>query len=218
MSWRMARRFRRDGDAIQRGEDRGKGVGAAGVVAVPIVAQTVSKRGRTAARLHLQRHEPPPVSEARVCVALANDPSQAGQRLRLVVPGLHDVGRCQPAGQSHIEMRPRVAHHHLAKESAQLFTTAGVGERLDAPEVTTELSLGAQQPWLQEQNEIVQLREVVADRRRAEEQQEPLLEIVDELPTRRRAVLERVRLVDDHQVVVEQLEPVAVCGLTRQRQ
>ena len=63
----------------------------------------------------------------------------------------------------------------------------------------------------------MQLGQIVADGRRAQQQQEALLQIVHELPAGAGSVLEGVGFIDDHEVVLEARQRITMRGLTRER-
>jgi hypothetical protein len=65
-----------------------------------------------------------------------------------------------------------------------VFEASPASQRLQPPIVVPEAGFGAQQSRTTQEDQVVPLTQIVADRRRAQQEQESLLELVDELERR----------------------------------
>ena len=106
-----------------------------------------------------------------------------------------------PAGQGDLHLAARVAHHHVHHQLAQLHLVAGHARVAALHELLAERAHRLQLARLQQRNQVEELVQVVLHRRRRQQEQVALAQVVDELPADAGAVLQVVRLVHDDDVV-----------------
>src|SRR6266700_4020181 len=87
------------------------------------------------------------------------------------------------------------ADHHLVRQRAQRFGVARLAVVAGDQVLALELLPGAELPGPEQRDEIVQLAQVVLERRGGEQQDEVPLDLLDELVGRAAVALHLVRLV-----------------------
>lgn len=202
-------------DPNERRGDRDERPAVGLTVAVP---RAGPQSGRPAAGLHLQERHPPAIRRRRGGVHVPNDAGEGGQDVLFLRGGPDDVRGGDAFGQLEIDVRARVADHYFAQKLTEPIAPAGLRQRVDLAVLPAELRLALQETRPQQLDQVVQFGHVVADGCRAQEQEKALLQIVHELPARAGAVLGNVGFVDDHEVVLDARQPIAIRRLTRERQ
>ncbi len=112
-------------------------------------------------------------------------------------------------GEADADVGAAVADHHLGEEGAQVAHVARLA-RVGPDELPAEGARGAQQPWLEDGDHVVQLAQVVVDRRGRQHQHVLLCHAGHELVDLRRAVLQLVGFVDDQEVVLQIVDDARV--------
>jgi hypothetical protein len=104
--------------------------------------------------------------------------------------------------QVHVDQRPGIADHHVAHQIAHALAIGRQTRFATRHIAGAECFLGFEDTRFEQGQKVIQFHQRVLHGRRREQQYKPFLQRIDELPVGRRTVLQVVRFIHDHEIVL----------------